>query len=542
MDMLPVASNVAEPLTTARRIDHLIQAWTARGLHRRHAAVRGRPSLLSISIRSAVTSRRRQARCDEPSMALSTLDGALCVCCVVVPMPESQPRLPASGASASRPPPLPTAQMRLTSFDGSTSVEASTCRPDRGRHWAALAARGPLTIRGGGYSYAPASLGSESLHIDMRAWRGVVDFDRTTGILEVEAGMSLGEVHRLASPAGWHLPSQPGYPEITVGGCIAGDVHGKNQHLAGNFRHCVRAIDLWHPDHGVLHLTKGDDLFELTSGGLGLTGVILSAVLQLERLVSHTVVVTTSPIEDAVSTPLALRAGSASLFSYTWQNFTCRSRVGRGVVYGAEYSQEALCVQKDQRYTTLNPQKRGWPVNVMGYPTIAALNAVYELSQRFGGDRRPVGLLDFLFPAARKATYFKMFGRRGFHEAQALIPHLHAADYLGALAELARARRAPVALASCKLFSGASKFVRFDGEGIVVAVNAPRDDRGADFVANVHRLMLEHHGRPNLLKDSLLAADTVAASVCGVDDFRAALLDFDPARRFRSVLADRLGL
>ena len=406
-----------------------------------------------------------------------------------------------------------------------------------------LSARGPFTVRGGGYSYAPASLGTDTLHLDMRAWRGVTDFDRAAGVLDVEAGVSLGEVHRLTTPAGWHVPSQPGYPEITIGGCIAGDVHGKNQHLAGNFRHCVRAIRLWHPDHGVQRLAPGDELFELTMGGLGLTGVILGAVLQLDRLVSPVVVVTTTPIADAAATPGALMTGPASLFSYTWQNFTCRTRTGRGVAYSARYDETAVHPGRaDERYTALDPQHRGWPVRVMYRPTIVALNAGLELGLRLGSTSRSVGLMDFLFPAARRATYFKMFGKAGFHETQVLVPHRRAVDFLGALAELARSRRAPVALASCKLFSGESRFVRFDGEGIVVAVDAPRDQRGTEFIGAVHRLMLEHGGRPNILKDSLLSAEIVEASVDGVDDFRAGLRRVDPARRFQSVLADRLGL
>ena len=75
-----------------------------------------------------------------------------------------------------------------------------------------------------------------------------------------------------------------------------------------------------------------------------------------------------------------------------------------------------------------------------------------------------------------------------------------------------------------------------------MAVDAPRDRRGTEFIVDVHRLMLEHGGRPNLLKDSMLSAETVEASVDGLGEFRTALRAFDPGRRFRSVLADRLGL
>jgi len=406
-----------------------------------------------------------------------------------------------------------------------------------------LASKGPMTIRGSGYSYAPASLGNGTLHVDMRGWRGVSAFDRLKGVLEVEAGVTLGDVHRLSTPAGWHLPSQPGYPEITIGGCIAGDVHGKNQHLAGNFRHSVLRFRLWHPDHGIQDLVPGEPLFDLTVGGLGMTGVILSAVLQLERLVSPVVIVTTRPITDAASTAQVLASDPTSLFSYTWQNFTSSTRVGRGFAYSARYDESVVhSVDESDRYTALDPQHRGWPIRVMYRPAIVALNAALELSLRVGSSSRPVQLMDFLFPAARRATYFKMFGKAGFHEAQVLVPHHRASDYLGALAELARSRRAPVALASCKLFSGESEFIRFDGQGIVVAVDAPRDARGTEFIHNVHRLMLEHEGRPNLLKDSLLSLDIIEATMLGLDDFRNALRAFDPNRRFRSILSERIGL
>jgi hypothetical protein len=259
--------------------------------------------------------------------------------------------------------------------------------------------------------------------------------------------------------------------------------------------------------------------------------------------VSPVVTVTTTPIKDAAGTVESVMANPESLFSYTWQNFTCRTDVGRGVAYSARYDETvAHAPPNDERYTPLDPQRRGWPLRVMYYPTVVAMNAAYEMGLRHRSTDHSVALIDFLFPAARKATYFKLFGKAGFHETQVLVPNHRAADFLGAVAELARSRRAPVTLASCKLFSGESRFVRFDGQGIVVALDTPRDSRGTGFIDDVHRLMLEHGGRPNLLKDSQLTTQVVEATVLGLSDFRAALRDYDPQRRFQSVLADRLGL
>lgn len=437
---------------------------------------------------------------------------------------------------------LPRQQGQVSCFDGSTHVDAEAVRPDRTRHWAMLKPETSLTVRGGGYSYAPAAVGEGSLHVDMRSWNRVLSFDRSTGSLVVEAGVTLGDVHRLASADGWHLPAQPGYPLITIGGCIAADVHGKNQHVAGNFRHCVVAIDLWHPDHGEQHLPATDERFSLTMGGLGLTGVVLRAHLQLESLPSDRVLVSPIMINDVDDTVRALHAAPDSLFSYTWQDFTRRSHVGRGVAFSARYSEPSgSAAPASRRFTALDPQRPGWPVPMLTRPTTRLMNATYGVAARHESTR-PMQLFDFLFPAARRATYFKLFGRPGFHEAQVLVNLDSAPDFLGAVAELARARRSPVTLASCKLFAGAPQGIRFDGTGIVLAVDAPRSPSGTDFIDEVHRLMVEFRGRPNLVKDSRLSREIVEASIPELDDFRASLHRYDPARRFRSTLSDRLGL
>lgn len=431
----------------------------------------------------------------------------------------------------------------LTSFDGSTRADAEVVRPDRDRHWAGIAGEDALIARGGGYSYAPASIADDALHVDMRDWRHVVDFDRVTGRITVEAGITLGDIHSVATPAGWHVPAQPGYPLITVGGCIAGDVHGKNQHRVGNFRQCVRSIDLWHPRYGVVRAEPGDELFDLTAGGFGLTGIIKNAELQLERLPSASVLVSPIPIEDAADTLRALEADAASLFSYTWQNFTRRRHTGRGVAWSARFADDPSPVSaRDVRYASLDPARPGRHAPLLQRHTARLLNTLYGATLRRSTSEHAVDLFDFLFPAARKATYFKLFGSSGFHEAQILVDRSVAGDFLGEVADLTVSTRAPVTLASCKLFGGAPSNLRFDGEGVVLAVDAPRSTDGTGFIAEVHQVMLRYRGRPNLLKDSLISRDVAEASFPEIESFRDRLRAFDPDRRFRSVLSGRLGL
>ncbi|MGE5048135.1 MAG: FAD-binding oxidoreductase, partial [Deltaproteobacteria bacterium] len=104
------------------------------------------------------------------------------------------------------------------------------------------------------------------------------------GILRCEAGVTLGEILRLAVPRGFFLPVLPGTRHVSVGGAIANDIHGKNHHRAGSFGSHVRRLELWRSDGSRLELGPGDPLFAATVGGLGLTGLVTWAEIALRRV------------------------------------------------------------------------------------------------------------------------------------------------------------------------------------------------------------------------------------------------------------------
>src|SRR5258708_4875251 len=174
----------------------------------------------------------------------------------------------------------------FVSFDGGVSTRASYCRPDRYRTIEDHAARTLRTARGGGYSYAAASFDGGSLVEDMTRLNRVLSIDPASRVVEVEAGMTLGDLFALTAPLGLWLPVQPGYPDITIGGCIAANVHGKNPHREGTFESSVVSLNLYHPQRGTVRIDRENEteLFELTCGGYGLARIILAATLPLEPL------------------------------------------------------------------------------------------------------------------------------------------------------------------------------------------------------------------------------------------------------------------
>ncbi|MGH8129865.1 MAG: FAD-binding oxidoreductase, partial [Steroidobacteraceae bacterium] len=141
----------------------------------------------------------------------------------------------------------------------------------------------PCIAHGNGRSYSDVCLNEGGYLLDTRAMDRFMTFDRDAGRICCEAGVLLADIVRLTVPQGWFLPVTPGTLQVTVGGAIANDVHGKNHHVAGSFGRHVRKLALRRSD-GELKFCGSDiepGWFAATVGGLGLTGVILWAELQL---------------------------------------------------------------------------------------------------------------------------------------------------------------------------------------------------------------------------------------------------------------------
>lgn len=442
---------------------------------------------------------------------------------------------------------LPRAQVELASFDGGVRLRQEMVRPDRYRQLEAIDPRRRRIVRGGGYSYAAAGFGGGALVQDGRAFDRVLAFDPAAGTLECESGTTLGRVYEVASAAGLFLPVQPGYPLITIAGCVAADVHGKNQYADGNFRNVVTHLRLFHPRRGFTVVDRQRDpaAFDLTCGGLGLTGHIVAVGLRLSRLPGRRVRVRRIPIARFADTAAALeRDAPEATFVYTWHDLTRGGDAfGAGFLYAGRFVEAANPTADDVGFLPVDAGSRGgWRLAWLNGATTRPFNRAYGIAQRLSSAETEMGLFSFLFPVARKVAYFKLFGRAGFHEYQVVVPRGAFAEYAAALEAYLARERAPVTLASCKLFRGTSAHLRFDGDGICVALDFPRGAAGTRFAEFLDGLAAALGTVPNLVKDSRLPRAIAQATHRGYDGFREALHRYDPERLYVSELSERLGL
>lgn len=444
-------------------------------------------------------------------------------------------------------------EQKLVSFDGSTGLKTKVIYPGKSDFIASASLNPPLISRGAGLSYAAASFGSGVLSLDHSRLDRIIDFSESENWIEVEAGASLGKIYDFLIEKELFLATQPGHPRISVGGCIAADIHGKNQFLDGTFMNQLLSMKLFHPEHGVLELSRdlNPDLFRLSCGAYGLTGSIISAKLKLKKIPSAFAEVNLLPLDNIEDLPEMLAKASLSAdFVLSWHDFTLKGKqFGRGFVQAGCFAKgpenETLYLPKKKAsQQDLDASKRAeFFFPVFNPLTIKLMNMLYGRRCPASGTRFRASLFDSIFPIQNsKELYFKFFGAAGFHEYQVLLPKERFSEYIDALRSYLQVNPLPITLASGKLFSGKQDLLRFSGEGICFALNFPRCQAAAAFLVYLDSLMGELQAIPNIIKDSRLTADLVSRLYPEYDLFCKTLRDFDPKRMYRSELSERLAL
>lgn len=414
-------------------------------------------------------------------------------------------------------------------------------RPDRYRVFDLLPKVEAIPM-GAGLSLVGASFGDGVRSVEMRRFDRILAFDHQAGTVTVEAGISLGKLFDILARQHWLVAVQPGYPDITVGGCIAGNVHGKNPLAHGCFGRWVTGIELAHPAHGRIRLSpeQRPDLFDLTIGGFGLTGWIVSATLKLLPLPGGPVSIEPVPVEslETAVEMLAERRFEADLL-YSWHDMARPGRRGRGLVFVGRHMAEPRRAATLGPYKRLDQDRRALPFGIMNRLGIVAVNAVQAWRWR-----RPKvqDAAAATFPFAATPEYFYLYGRRGFLEHQSLVPWASAASYVAQFRRLLDRHGVTPGLCVLKPFGGESRLLRFEGEGVSLAVEVASGEAAQALFGDLDALDGEMGCRANILKDARLTAAAVARQYPELDSFRQRLLAFDPDRLMQSSLSRRIGL
>lgn len=416
-------------------------------------------------------------------------------------------------------------------------------------------ARGAIA-RGLGRSYGDAAQNAGGTLVSTERLDRIIHLDVEAGVAQVEGGVSLDQLMRAAVPLGWWPPVTPGTRHVTVGGAIASDVHGKNHHRAGTFSAHVDSFTLATPAKGVLRASpvQNPEVFWATSGGMGLTGLILEATLRLRPIESTWMRVSTEPAPD-LDALMERMAGLHRHHPYCvgWIDASAGPAwLGRSVIETADHVRGHPSADADRplrfapsTFARLPPLV---PDGLVNSTTIALFNRLwYRMSLR-RHEEQLVPLGRFFHPLDSVRDWNRLYGSRGLLQYQFAVPD-SAAVVVRQVLEALTASQVPGALAVLKRFGPANPSpLSFPLPGWTLALDIPvcrpgaRRDALASTLDRLDSRIAEAGGRIYLTKDSRLPADLLPVMYPRLGEWREVRNRLDPEGHLCSDLSRRLGL
>jgi FAD/FMN-containing dehydrogenase len=375
------------------------------------------------------------------------------------------------------------------------------------------ASPGSLLPYGLGRSYGDSCLNNGRELIDCRRLNRILGFDESTGILRCESGVSLSDILDVFLPKGWFLPVTPGTRFVTVGGAIANDVHGKNHHCAGTFGAHLRQIGLHRSNDGLVICNSQDNpaMLRATIGGLGLTGVIAWADVQLKRVAGPWINSESIPFES-LNTFLDLSRESNDRFEYTVAWLDCfAGKKPRGIFFRGNHAADPGKEFRAKRGLNLPFALPGWVLNRY---SVRAFNAAYYTIHSARKWAAVVPYDSFFYPLDSIRQWNLLYGKQGFLQYQCVIPETNVEAIEELLDRIARSGMGSF-LGVLKQFGSAppAGMLSFPRPGVTLALDfAMRDERTLRLMQSLDEVVHQSGGALYPAKDARMSPGLFEAS------------------------------
>ena len=279
-----------------------------------------------------------------------------------------------------------------------------------------------LLVAGLARSYGDVGLNAGGALLVARNINRILDFQPQTGLIRCEGGVSLAELLEFCVPRGWFPPVLPGTKFVTIGGAIANDIHGKNHHVAGSFGNHVTGFELVRSNgsHVLCSQIQNADMYRATIGGMGLTGFIAWAEIQLKRIISPRIAYIGTKFRG-LGEFLALSKASTSEYTMAWLDTAASGRNwARGI-----FMEGDLSAAEDPLVTGGGP-KLPFPIDLpeiaLNRTSVAMFNMAYYHKQLGRRVNNFVHYEPFFFPLDMIHNWNRMYGKSGLLQFQCVVP------------------------------------------------------------------------------------------------------------------------
>jgi decaprenylphospho-beta-D-ribofuranose 2-oxidase len=409
--------------------------------------------------------------------------------------------------------------------------------------------------RGLGRSYGDAAQNAGGTTLDLTRLNKIlqVDAEGDAPTVSVQSGVSIDALMKALLPFGLWVPVLPGTRQVTVGGAIAADVHGKNHHTQGSFGNHVRDLDLLTADGEITTVgPDGDDpeLFWATIGGMGLTGVILRATVAVQRTETAYFTVDTQRCADLDERMATMTEGDENYtYSVAWFDAVTRGKhLGRAVLTRGNKAKVSDLPAKLRleplRFTapSFGTIPEVFPNRMVNVATAKAFSAMWFRKAPKHRVGEVQNITTFFHPLDIVAEWNRVYGPNGFLQYQFVVPFAAHETFRRCVEMIVTSGHLSCLNVLKRFGPGNAAPLSFPMPGWTLTVDLPIEDGLDRLCSALDEQVVAAGGRCYLAKDSRLDATTFRQMYPRLEDFLAVRRRVDPGRLFTSDLSRRLAL
>ena len=434
---------------------------------------------------------------------------------------------------------------KIQSFDRSFKTEIYFKRPDKYKDLENSSSRNYIAI-GSNFSYPAIGFSNNSVSVEMDKFNRIIYFNKEKKEITVEGGMKIFELLNFTLQHNLWLPQLPGYPFISLGGAIATNAHGKSCGIHGTIRNNVKEILLFHSKNGWIKISEKEnkEIFDLTLGGLGLTGIIVNVTFKLNDFKFKAFNTNIREVSSAENTIKILdEKDEKDKYLYSWNRADSLKNFGRGLVFENKLDEN----NGKSKIFLIKPYKKNlWSkfliFNFWNSLSLKVANSFFENYYK-----RKINFLEdnftkVIFPFVGKEIYFNLFGNKGFLESQLLIDRSIFLEFMDEYKFLFKKHNPLITLLSLKNMSGKQKYLRFEDNKICLTFDFVNNKTNKIFMDKIDELCVKFKILPSIIKDSRIEENIFNQCYQGASLFKTKLKQFDKNRIYKSELSERLGL
>tara|TARA_B100000886_G_scaffold283276_1_gene207541 strand:+ start:3653 stop:4984 length:1332 start_codon:yes stop_codon:yes gene_type:complete len=429
------------------------------------------------------------------------------------------------------------------SFDRSHSANILFKRPDKFREIEDLSKHNRTLINtGSNLSYSPLGFYKDSISVKLKKFNRIIDFNLKKKEITVESGITLSQLLNFTLLYDLWIPQLPGYPFITLGGAIASDAHGKSCALHGTIKNSIKEMTIFHIKNGWLSLSEKEnkEIYNLTIGGIGLTGTIVNVTLKLEEFKNKNFITyktKVNSVNECIS-EITKKSKENDSFVYSWNLAENLKSLGKGFVFQNKTNNDNV---ENFKFIPEDKKNKFLPfLPIWNKLTLKTANWIFYYLNSSSNHFQEDDFTSVIFPFYGKEAYFKFFGKKGFYESQLLISENTIDDFFDEFKFIYKKFNPTISLFSIKNMRGTQEFLRFEDNKICVTFDFINNKKNILFMSELDKICVKLKIIPSIIKDSRLSKKIVEQCYPEYSRFRDLINNYDKKRIYKSEISQRL--